>query len=162
MISSKTLSKPLFALGLIFAVHWGHAANLEVEGAWAKPTFALAKMGAVYFTLQNKTDIDIAITGLSLPENVANKAELHETYMENDMAKMRQLEMPFVVKSHSSIEFIPRGKHLMIMGLKEPLVEGSSFELTLELDSGESQIVSIPVQEKAKAKEDDHSHHHHH
>ena len=162
MISLKPVLNPMLAVGFLFASCRADAVNLEFESAWATPTFALAKMGAGYFTLKNKTDTDIVITGLSIPKDVANKAELHETYMENDMAKMRHLEMPFVVKSNTSIECVPRGKHLMIMGLKRPLEVGSSFALTFELDTGESQTVTIPVQEKAGAKGDDHSHHHHH
>lgn len=137
---------------------------LNVENAYAKPTFALAKMGAGYFSLHNASEQDVTIVGLSLSDEVANKAELHETYMQNEMAKMRRLDMPMIIAKGESVNFVPRGKHLMIMGLKHPLVTGNSFDLTLEFASGKSQTFTIRVKEADdfNAKKNDTEHHHHH
>jgi copper(I)-binding protein len=151
------------SMAAIASVYAADTVPLKVEDVWAKPTFAMAKMGAGYFTLTNTTKNAVSISGLSLSEGIANKVELHETYLESDMAKMRRLEMPYVIASGATIEFVPRGKHLMIMGLVKPLEAGEHFDLTLEFTSGDSQTIRIPIKEDADTTEDeDHSHHHHH
>ena len=74
---------------------------------------------------------------------------------------MRQLPMPFTIKAGETVEFVPQGKHLMIMGLNKPLKLGESFELSLTFVSGETQTISIPVQDNPGAQQTN-SHHHHH
>ena len=167
-IKKKLIKKALtlMVIGAVFMSQnvLANTALLNVENAYATPTFALAKMGAGYFSLRNDSGQDVTIVGLSLSEDVANKAELHETYMQNEMAKMRRLTMPMRIARGESVDFKPRGKHLMIMGLKQPLVKGNSFELTLEFASGKSQTFNIPVKEAndvgPDVKDTGHLHHH--
>lgn len=145
-------------------VHHHHQNNntLQVEAAYATPTFALAKMGAGYFTLKNVSNKDVAITELSIAETVARTAEMHETYLDGDMAKMRRLTMPYVIKAGATVEFVPQGKHLMLIGLEKPLKTGNSFDLTLTFESGENQVVTIPVLEKEQGEKGEVKGHHHH
>lgn len=157
-------------LALLMTLALSHPAYssvvLEVENAYATPTFALAKMGAGYFTLHNSTDEEVAITAISLSENVANRIEMHETFVEGDMAKMRQLKLPFKMNPGETVEFKPKGKHLMLMGLKKPLESGMTFSVTLELSSGDrlssgvAQEIEITVRD-SQEKESEHHHHHH-
>lgn len=51
----------------------------EVSGVWARTSPAMASAGAVYLELTNPTDADDAIIGVSVPAEVAGRAELHET-----------------------------------------------------------------------------------
>lgn len=167
----KTICKAVGKLALVAFLVGGNAIAdehhhqhhqkrvLQVENAFATPTFALAKMGAGYFTVKNGSDEDVAITELSVEQDVARLVELHETWFDGEVAKMRRLEMPYVVKAGESVEFVPQGKHLMLIGLNKPLQKGNSFKLTLRFDSGEEQVFDIPVKEKQDAGA---QHHHHH
>ena len=44
-----------------------------------------------------------------------------------------------------SIEFAPNGMHLMLMGLKKPLVAGETFELNLVFELGGARKVKVAV-----------------
>src|SRR5690606_13872550 len=54
-------------------------AAVEVTGAWARTSPAVADAGAVYFEIANTGDADDALVGVSVDPAVAGKAELHET-----------------------------------------------------------------------------------
>jgi len=135
-------------------------ASLEVKKAWASPTFAMAKMGAGYMTLKNCSGKAVKVSSITVPASIAKKVELHETYIDGDMAKMRELNMPFTIEKGASVEFVPRGKHLMLIGLQSPLEVDMEFDVTLNFVDGGSQSFVMTVMESKK--QDKSMHHHHH
>lgn len=76
------------------------------------PPLPGAMMSAGYFTLENKSNADIAITSVASPQ--FGSVEMHETIVENDIARMRQLEA-LLIPSGMSVKFERGGKHLMLM-----------------------------------------------
>ena len=154
-------------LGMTFGYLFGaavladEAPVLMVTNAYATPTFPMAKMGAGYFTLHNTGQEDVEIVAVAIDSDIANKVELHETFLQADMAKMRQLPMPFSIAAGQTVEFAPRGKHLMLMGLQTPLEVDMEFSLTLDFASGDRQPIIFKVQKQAK-KDGEGGHHRHH
>jgi periplasmic copper chaperone A len=55
------------------------AADLEVSGAWARTSPAVATAGAAYLEIVNGSDLDDVLTAASVDESVAAEVELHET-----------------------------------------------------------------------------------
>jgi hypothetical protein len=51
------------------------------------------------------------------------RPEIHETVMENDMARMRRIPALTLAKGQQA-ELRPGGLHLMLMGLEAPLAPG--------------------------------------
>jgi periplasmic copper chaperone A len=133
-------------------------ANLHVVSAWAPSTFKLAVNGAAYVSAHNMSGKDVVVTGLSVDTSIANKVELHETIVKDEMARMRQVTMPVSILDGDGLNMQPGGKHIMLLGLKKPLTEGTEFPLTVHFEGATQQVISVKV--KAQADQTDHSHHH--
>lgn len=104
---------------------------VEIKGAFARATPGAVKNGAVYFTITSS--LDDKIMAASSP--VAEKVEIHEHRMDNGIMSMRAV--PIVSLAHNqSVTFEPGGFHVMLIGLKQKLVEGQVFPLTLILEHG--------------------------
>ena len=102
-------------------------------------------MTAIFGTLVNHTDKDIAITGFSTSLN-AKVNQIHETVD----GKMQEMSSPLVVKAGESHELAPGGDHFMLMEMGNHIVPGKSLDLKVkleggeELDLGEIQTRSMP------------------
>lgn len=69
-------------------------------------------MSAGYMTFTNNSDADIRISRISSPQFAA--VEMHETMIENDVAKMRAVDA-IIVPANGSVALQRGGKHLMLM-----------------------------------------------
>lgn len=102
-------------------------------------------MTAIFGTLVNHTDKDIAITGFSTSLN-AKVNQIHETVD----GKMQEMSSPLVVKAGESHELAPGGDHFMLMEMGNHIAPGESLDLKVkleggeELDLGETQTRSMP------------------
>ncbi|MBT8397387.1 MAG: copper chaperone PCu(A)C [Gemmatimonadetes bacterium] len=122
--------------------------RILVEDPWAR-AMPLPEGGgeyetnsALYFTVRNEGRGGDRLTGGTTP--VARALEVHESYLEDDLMKMRKvgsLELP----PSSRIEFEPGGLHIMLLGLSRPLAAGEEFEVTLQFDVSGPTVVPVPV-----------------
>ncbi|WP_394223106.1 copper chaperone PCu(A)C [Alteromonas gracilis] len=166
-LKSLVIATGLFALGLsAFPQAYAHQhkhheaneqADVMVMNAYARATFAMAKTGAVYFTLHNQSDSDKTLTSVSVSQDIASEAQIHTTEMEGDVMKMRELTDGVAITAGEMVSFESGGYHVMLLGLAKGLEEGSEFTLTLSFDDNSQLKVRLPVK-KDQAK----SHHHHH
>jgi copper(I)-binding protein len=77
----------------------------------------------------------------------AKSVEIHLSHVMNGMAMMMPAG-PVEVPAGGQAVFSPGGYHLMVVGLKAPLADGGSQELTLKFQhAGE---VKVPFQVKAR------------
>ena len=130
-----------------------------------------AEAGAVYFTIES--DDGLTITGVSVGDDVAGRAELHETVMadmgdgdmddsdmgddmdegdmEHDMsgAMTMQHVMTIDVPAGEAVDFEPGGLHVMLFDLPDPLELGETFDLTLEVDGADPITVEVEVRDEA-------------
>ena len=142
---------PILAFLFTFAAFGSALAadsNISVEHAWARPTATSVANGAAYLTIKNTGEADDTLTGAET--SAAAKAELHESSMEGGVMKMRPLG-DVTVPAGGSVEFKPGGKHIMLLGLKAPLMAGQSFTLTLHFKNAGAQTVNVDVADKAPA-----------
>lgn len=138
---------------------------IRVEQVWSRATPNGASVGAGYLRITNTgTTADRLMSGAT---EIANRIEVHEMAMDNGVMKMRGLSNGLVVPPSGSVELKPGGYHLMIMGLKQPLKEGTSFSGTLTFEKAGQVPVTFSVvgmgapAPSGGAKEMmDHSHHH--
>lgn len=118
--------------------------GLVVEQGYARANGASAKAGAAFMVIKNYTDEDDRLIAVSTSS--ARKAELHTHIMDaNGVMMMRQVEAGFVVAAHSATALERGGKHIMMMGLTQPMNQGGVVTLSLTFEKAGEVIVEIPV-----------------
>ncbi len=119
------------------------AGQLTVEGVRARPAPLEGGNGAAFFTILNGTDKPVRLA--SAASDVAATVELHETINEGGVMKMVPQPEGFEIPAGGIVELAPGGKHVMFIGLAQPLAEGDAFSVTLNFDDGQSMDVTVPV-----------------
>ncbi|NMH60118.1 copper chaperone PCu(A)C [Alteromonas ponticola] len=160
----KTISRLICTLIFsLFSFSAWSSANIEVSDAYARATFAMATTGAVYMTLHNHSEGERTLKTVKVSESLADEAQIHTTQMVADMAKMREVKEGVKLPLHQSVEFVPGGHHIMLLGLKKPLIEGETISLTLIFDDNSSLNVEAMIRnesgETSTNGHHDHSHH---
>lgn len=132
----------LCTAGTAFA-HGYKAGPIEIEHPWSRATVAAVPTGVVYFVLRNPSQAEDRLVSASTP--VAEKAELHTHIREGDVMRMRQVDAIEITPS-STTALEPGGLHVMLVGLKQPLVKGKAFPLTLVFEEAGPVTVQVDVQ----------------
>ena len=92
-------------------------------------------MSAAYLVLANNTDGDTRITRVSSPQFAS--VQMHETTIEDGVARMRELEA-LVVPAGGSLTLERGGKHLMLMQ-----ADDVGKGVTLHFHSGDTLVLSV-------------------
>jgi len=107
--------------------------DVEITNAWARPTLSSNNNTAIYCTIKNNTDKQIAIVGASALA-IANNVELHKSFVDqNGVSKMTPVDK-VVIPAQSTIDLAPAGLHIMAIDLKSALNEGDTFSVELKLE----------------------------
>ncbi len=118
------------------------ADGLTVTNAWSRTTPPGVTVGVVYFTWKNDTGKSDRLLRISSP--IAAKVQVHRTEIQDGMARMREVAV-LHVDANQSVEFAPNGMHVMLMGLRKPLVEGQKFQLDLLFEVAGPRKVQVLV-----------------
>ena len=118
------------------------AGELSVTNAWSRSTPPGVTVGVAYFTLKNDTGKSDRLLKITTP--VASKVQVHRTEILDGIARMREVAV-LHVDAGQALEFAPNGMHLMLMGLKRPLVEGQAFEIELLFEVAGPRKVKVAV-----------------
>ncbi len=103
--------------------------SLRIYGAWVRPA---ETMSAAYVQITNDgTATDTLVAVISS----AAITELHETRIENNVARMRPVTA-VLIPAGETVRLEPGGIHIMLMGLPRPLLENDTLYLTLHFASG--------------------------
>ncbi len=152
---SRLLITALLTLPL--ANVWAHdyqIAELHIEHPWARALPPNAKAGAAYLVIDNQGSHADRLVGASSP--VADKVEMHTIVHQGEVMKMQKLEL-VDLPAQTKIAFAPGQNHLMLFGLKQPLVAGERFAVTLEFEQAGKVEVQVAVDNQSPAE--DHSNH---
>lgn len=87
-----------------------------------------------------------ADTLLSATTTVADSIEMHTSSEQNGMMKMRPLST-VELAAGKPVVFAPGGAHFMLLGLRQPLVPGVRFPMTLQLRNAGALAVQVEVVE---------------
>ena len=135
--------------------------TLKIDHPMARPTPPVARNGAVFMEISDKDGAGDKLVSASTPQ--AARTEIHKTSIVNDVAKMERVD-GVAVAAGETVSLEPGGIHVMLMGLKGPLVEGEVFPLTLNFEKAGAITVDVKVEKYHKHGEkdasDDHSGHH--
>ncbi len=111
----------------------------------SRPSPMAAGNGAAYMLLLN--GLEEAVQLVSAESAAAEVVELHETIDDNGVMRMVPQPDGFSIPAGGSVELMPGGKHVMLIGLINPLETGGEIEITLNFDNGESMTTVVPVVE---------------
>jgi hypothetical protein len=157
LVSGFRVRASLVALGLL----WGlplHAASpaggsvaqavgVSAQDAWARASAGPTGTGAAYVMLMGGAQDD-QLVGVSTP--VAATAEAHQTLSENGVMKMRPAPV-VAIPAGGMVMFAPEGTHIMLTGLKHPLVAGQDFPMTLRFAHAAPVTVTVTVRPLGRA-----------
>lgn len=136
--------------------------GLKYDEPYARATPPNAVNSAVFMTIENHMKVERALVSAST--DVAKKTELHTVEKEGDLMKMRQVDR-IVLPAEGEVVLKPGSYHIMLLGVKQPLVEGETISVNLSYANGETETLEVPVKKvmagmKPMSKEaSEHAHH---
>lgn len=137
--------------------------DLHIQHPWSRALPPVAPTGAAYMVIENRGDASDTLTGAVTP--VAEYTELHEHVHQGELMKMQRID-EVVIAPGEQVEFSPGGHHVMLFELKEPLVAGNKYPMTLTFERAGEVEVEVYVSKDAADQEgaaahSEHEHSHH-
>ncbi len=117
--------------------------SLEIDQPWARATPPTAPTGEGFFTITNKGATPDRLVAMRTP--AANQAEIHEMKMEGDVMRMRELDKGLELPPGATVTLSPGGFHMMLIGLKKPLIKDTRVPVTLVFEKAGSIDVELEV-----------------
>lgn len=118
--------------------------DLSIAHPWSRAMPPNAPTGAAYLVIQNQGADADALVSVSTP--IAEKAELHTHVMLGEVMKMQQVNS-VGIPAGGEASFAPGGNHVMLFGLKKPLVADEFFPLTLVFEKAGAVDVQVKVEQ---------------
>ena len=118
------------------------AGDLTIEKPWARATPKGADVGAAYLEIRNAGGEADKLTGGSA--DFAN-VEIHQMTMQGNVMKMAEVKGGLTIPAHGVAKLAPNGYHIMLTGLKHPLVKGETAKLTLTFERAGAVAVDFPI-----------------
>jgi copper(I)-binding protein len=134
----KRLGMVALCAAMFAAPAW--AASVVVTSAFARATLPGSDTGVVYMTLES--DTGDKLTGASTP--VAVSAMMHKTSMAGmvmSMDMVSAIDLP----AGQKVVLQPDQLHIMLEGLRHPLVKGTTIPLQLIFAKSPAETVTVPV-----------------
>lgn len=111
-----------------------------ISKAQVRPTYDGAQMSAAYMIIRSEAPDRL----LEARCDCADSVESHQTVIKNGVARMEG-PAPVDLPAHSAVEFVPGGRHLMLMGLRRPLVAGQTIKITLKFEKAGARAVTFRI-----------------
>jgi copper(I)-binding protein len=124
------------------AAHDFKVALLTLKHPWTRAT--AGKVGAGFVEIVNAGKAGDRLVSAS--STAAEKVEIHTMSMDGGIMRMRPLADGVAVPAGATTRLQPGGNHLMLIGLKAPLTEGSMVPLTLNFAKAGPVKVTLKVE----------------
>lgn len=116
---------------------------IKIEHPRAAPTPTGAKTGAAYMQIVNNGKEPVEIKALS--STVAEKVEVHTVTMTGDIMRMRPVALPLTIAPGETLKLL-KDRHVMLIGLKKPLVEEDMVPFKIEFANGKAMEFDLYVE----------------
>ncbi|MBI2504433.1 MAG: copper chaperone PCu(A)C [Candidatus Latescibacteria bacterium] len=121
------------------------ATAIAISGAWVKEPVPGKAMAAGYLRIENRSPGEEVLLGIECADAAA--VEMHDMVHEGDMMKMHKMER-WTIPGGDSLTLAPGGRHLMFLGLRRPLKEGDTVQLTLHFKGAGDRTLAAPVKKQ--------------
>jgi copper(I)-binding protein len=128
------------ALALVCAAPSSAEDLVRVDAPWARATILASRPCAAYLTLTSAGGDRL----VAVETPVADQVMLHATDSTEGVSRMSHLET-LELPPGQAVTLAPGGMHLMLMGLREKLVEGESLPLKLRFEAAGEMSVEVPI-----------------
>ena len=119
--------------------------QVTVSDAWVRGTVKGQNATGAFMTLKSPADAVFK----RAESASADKVEIHEMKMDGNIMRMKavpQLEVP----AGKSVELVPGGYHVMLLGLKKPLAKGDKVALKLHFEGRDKKAQVVEVQAEVR------------
>ncbi|MDD3287766.1 MAG: copper chaperone PCu(A)C [Alphaproteobacteria bacterium] len=140
----------LVFLALVFASADAWAKNKNVSGTlviskvFVRPTVPNSLSSAAYMEIANNSDKQEKLISASSPD--ADQIELIKIMRDHGMRRMHEVD-DILVPPHSVVPLKLGTYHLMLIGVKKPLVVGDTVRIELKFAQAGKVILNAPVAE---------------
>ena len=117
--------------------------GILIEQAWARVNPGGAKTGAVYLTIHNTSLTDDLL--LAVDSAAAQSTAVHQSVVEDDIAKMKPMPFGVEIKSGKEVILKPGAIHIMLTGLSGALQPGDQLPVTMVFREAGSLDLDVPV-----------------
>ncbi|SLN59081.1 hypothetical protein PEL8287_03185 [Roseovarius litorisediminis] len=131
-MTAATLALPAFAQ------------DIMILDSYARSASPVAKSGAAFLVIENRSDQDDRLIGVASP--AAKLVQMH-THTQNSegVMQMRHVKEGFALPGEGMIMMERGGNHVMFMGLNVPFKQGDLIPLTLTFEKAGDIKVEVPV-----------------
>ena len=141
-----------FILNFVSIAHDYSKENIDVDHPIIKIVKLDSKVGAGYMKIINKSKKEIKL--INLESDIAQKQEIHEVILENDIYKMRPINNGILIKPEETLEFKSKSYHFMFFNFNKKLEDNEMLEANLIFDKG----LKIPIKFKVIVGHNEHNH----
>lgn len=117
--------------------------GILIEQAWARVIAGGSNTGSVYLTIHNTSLTDDLLLAVDSP--AARATSVHQTVVEDDIAKMKPMPFGVDVKSGSEVIMKPGSMHIMLSGLTGALQPGDQLPVTMVFREAGKLEFDVPV-----------------
>ena len=128
--------------------------QITVQDAYARSNNP--KVAAAFMQLMNAGDSNDRL--IAAQSDAAKRVELHSHQETDGIMKMIHVEDGFALPAGAMTALERGGKHIMFMGLTEPLKQGDEIPVTLTFEKAGEMVLSIPVDNARKPSHGGQSH----
>jgi periplasmic copper chaperone A len=139
----------LLAFGLLCAAgatqaHEYQLGALKIGHPWARATAPTAPAGGGFLSVTNTGTVPDRL--VSAQSAAADAIQIHEMKMDGDVMRMREVSQGLEIAPGATVTLAPGGFHLMMMGLKGPLKQGTKVPLTLVFEKAGKIDVELAIE----------------
>ncbi len=118
--------------------------EIKITDVYAFATAPGAKTGAAFMVIENNLKEDDRL--IDAQSDIAEITEIHENYIDPDdgMMMMRKIRGIDIAMGDQAI-LEPKGLHIMLIKLKQPLTLGEVFDLRLVFEKSGMKTVQVKI-----------------
>ncbi len=136
----------LLATIVLTSCQQASGSKISASDAWGRSSPMMAQTGAMYVVIENQGNESDRLIGAA--SDAAKTVEVHESYMEGDMMKMRPVEGGLEIPAGGTVELKPGGYHIMLIDLVSPLEVGTKIKVTLKFEKAGDVPLEVEIREQ--------------
>jgi len=127
-------------------------ATLKITRAWARIASTVNDTAGGFFTVANRGSAPDRLVAARSP--TAERIEIHAIKVVGTVIRMRPRQHGLVFHPGTTVQLRPRGYHLLMTGLKAPLVQGAKVPVTLTFEKAGEVTIELAVEEPGPVGDD--------